>query len=287
MPKATSVAAGVYTGLSAFLDSAAFSTVVFLPAALPLDIGIQHALFGFVLMQATVGAVSRAGSIVTPVSYEVMPFLAKFAAGARRAMPTAASGALLSTVLAGSMLVCATSSAACMLLSRLPIGGSIEKLLPPALQAGLFSAIGYSLYTLSFETLGLDGFPFDPALRTWSAARLYLPAHVLGIGLWLASRRTSHPALFPGFVLGVTALTHAVRVATGTSLDAAQKSHWLMESTSGRPCTALWSAAWDLPAVDWSVLTSADALSALLCAPAPPSRAPRRRARPVASGAAA
>lgn len=264
---AAAVVSGVYSGLSCFLDAAAFSTVVFLPAALPLDIGIQHALLGFVLMQGVMCAVSPAGKILTPVSYEVMPFLAKFASIAKKALPAAApAGALLTTVLAGSMLVNAVAAAACALLSLLPIGGSIEKLLPPALQAGLFSAIGWGLYSLSFETLMIDGFPFSPQLLEWSAARLYLPAHVLGIGLWLASRRTSHPALFPGFVIGVAALTHGVRLATGTSLAQAQESHWLMAATAGRPCTILWSAAYDAPAVQWGVLMSAEALKELVCA---------------------
>ena len=85
-----SLTAGVYTGLSIFLDAAAFATVVFAPAALPFDVGIQHALVGFAIMQ-TVVATWSAAPIVVPVSYEVMPFLAKFAAGARRA--AAASGA--------------------------------------------------------------------------------------------------------------------------------------------------------------------------------------------------
>ena len=128
---ASALASGAYTGLSCFLDAAAFSTVVFLPAGLPLDVGIQHALLGFVLMQATVSALSPAGTIVAPVSYEVMPFLARFAAGLRKAVP--APGALLSTVLAGSMLISAAAAAACSLLSLLPIGGSLERLLPPAL----------------------------------------------------------------------------------------------------------------------------------------------------------
>ena len=93
---------GLYSGLSVFLDAAAFATVCFLPAGLPIDVGIQHALIGFVLMQSWGCAVSPTGTIVTPVSYEVMPFLAKFAVSASKAMPAsaAADGSLLSTVLA-------------------------------------------------------------------------------------------------------------------------------------------------------------------------------------------
>ena len=203
---AASLAAGLYTGLATFLDAAAFATVVFVPAGLPFDVGIQHALFGFVLMQATVCATSGAGNMVTPVSYEVMPFLAKLAS------LVAASGAkaraqILPTVLAGSMLVSAAAAVICALLARLlPAKFEVESLLPPPLQAGLFSAIGWGLYTLSYETLGLEGMPFDPSIATWGTARLWLPAHVLGIGLWLASRRTSSPALFPGFVVSVTVL---------------------------------------------------------------------------------
>lgn len=261
-----SLAAGLYTGLATFLDAAAFSTVVFVPAGLPFDIGIQHALFGFVLMQVTVCLTSAAGNIVTPVSYEVMPFLARVTS-LIAANGKAGRSAILPTVLAGSMLISAAAAVACALLSRLlPRDFDVETLLPPPLQAGLFSAIGWGLYTLSFETLGFEGMPFDPSIATWATARLWLPAHILGIGLWLASRRTSSPALFPGFVIGVTVLTHAVRVGTGTSLTEAQDGHWLMASCSGRPMTALWASAYDFGAIEWPVLLGGEALKELICA---------------------
>ena len=268
-PRNLPVRSGVYyTGLSVFLDAAAFATVVFGPAGLPLDVGIQHALFGYVLMQTTVSLASNAPGIVTPVSYEVMPFLGRFAAGAARTMQGAPASALLSTVLVGSMAISMAAAAALLLLSRLPLEGSVEKLLPPALQAGLFSAIGWGLYTLSFETLGLAdaNLPFSAAMLSADTARLWVPAHVLGIGLWLASRRTSSPALFPGFVVGVALLTHAVRIGTGTSLTAAQEGHWLMASTSGRPWHTLMAAAYDVGAVRWDVLLGVDALRELVSA---------------------
>ena len=94
---------------------------------------------------------------------------------------------------------------------------NVDKLIPPALQAGLFAAIGWSLYLLAYETLGLS---FSPAaLGTSAAAQLWVPANILGFALWGASRTPAlaSPALFPGFILGVTAVVHAVRV-TGTSL---------------------------------------------------------------------
>ena len=222
-------------------------------------------------MQTTVALLSAAPGIVTPVSYEVMPFLGRFAAMAARTMRGAPASAVMTTVLVGSMGISLAAAAVLLLLSRLPLEGSIDKLLPPALQAGLFSAIGWGLYTLSFETLGLEGLPISPITFTADAMRLWVPAHILGIGLWLASRRTSSPMLFPGFVGGVTLLTHAVRVASGTSLAAAQEAHWLMASAAGRPWHTLIAAATDVGSVNWSVLLSADAarelVSALLFGP--------------------
>ena len=162
----SSLAAGLYTGLATFLDAAAFSTVVFAPAGLPFDLGIQHALFGFVLMQLTVCGTSAAGTIVTPVSYEVMPFLARCASLTAAQVKDKAS--VLPTVLAASVLISAAAAISCMLLSKLlPKSFDVSTLLPPPLQAGLFSAIGWGLYTLSFETLGLDGLPFDGSVATW------------------------------------------------------------------------------------------------------------------------
>ena len=40
-----------------------------------------------------------------------------------------------------------------------------------------------------------------------AAYTLWVPTHLLGIALWLASKVTSHPALFPGFVVATVALT--------------------------------------------------------------------------------
>ena len=217
-------------------------------------------------MQTTVSLLTSAPGIVYPVSYEVMPFLGRFAALAARLMKGAPVSAVLSTVLVGSMAINLAAAAMLLLLSRLPLEGSIDKLLPPPLQAGLFSAIGWGLYTLSFETLGLEGLPMSTATFTTEAARLWVPAHVLGLGLWLASRRTSSPALFPGYVICVTLLTHAVRVGTGSTLAEAQAGHWLMESTAGRPWHTLTSAAYDLSAVDTTVLFHPEALRELVCA---------------------
>ena len=72
------------------------------------------------------------------------------------------------------------------------------------------ATVGWGLYTLAFDVLGVPG-P-EAALAALSAggqngslallaegARLWLAVHALGVGLWLASRRTSHPALFPTF----------------------------------------------------------------------------------------
>ena len=57
-----------------------------------------------------------------------------------------------------------------------------------------------------------------------------------------------------------------VRVLTGTTLEQAQASHWLMASTAGRPCQALWAAAWDVKAVQWQLLLDGAALKDLMCA---------------------
>ena len=50
---AGTIVAGCYTGLAAVLDGAAFSSTVLLPIGLQsyFDVGIQHALVGYVLMQ--------------------------------------------------------------------------------------------------------------------------------------------------------------------------------------------------------------------------------------------
>lgn len=255
----------LYQSLSGFLDSAAFATIVFAPAKLPLDVGIQHALLGWALCQFMFSSLTEAkASLLTPTSYEAMPFLARFALLVSR---DAAPASALATVLVGSVLVNLVSAALLYCLSWAPLG-NVNSLLPPALQAGLFAAIGWGLYSLSFETVGLPGdasFLLSPAVLAWPAARLWIPAHVFGVGLWLASRRVSHPALFPAFVLAVCALTHCARLYTGTSLAEAQAQRWLMPHTAGRPCTTLW-ASMNPGAIRLDLLVRADAAKELLMA---------------------
>ena len=107
------------------------------------------------------------------------------------------------------------------------------------------ATVGWGLYTLAFDVLGVPG-P-EAALAALSAggqdgslalllegARLWLAAHALGVGLWLASRRTSHPVLFPTFALLLTLATHAVRLAAGTTLAEARAGQWFMEEAEGQ-----------------------------------------------------
>jgi len=59
------IAAGAYSGLQAFIDAAMFATVVFAPAGLPLDVGIQHALLGSVITQT---AVTYLGTVLSTLA---------------------------------------------------------------------------------------------------------------------------------------------------------------------------------------------------------------------------
>merc|ERR1719217_1941454 len=67
------IAAGMYSGLATVLDCAAFTSIVFAPLGMPLTIGLQHGLVGFVLMQAVVTRLSGLGFVLAPTSYEVIP----------------------------------------------------------------------------------------------------------------------------------------------------------------------------------------------------------------------
>lgn len=263
---AGSLVAGGYTGLMQFTFSAACAAVIFGPVDLPLAIGVQHCLIGFVLMQSVVSRTTKvpAGVVLAVPSFEVLPFLARFAVIAAGAIgTTGAPGALLATVLAGSVLVCVLSSILLAIASLFPVD-EISTLLPPPLQAGLFSAIGVGLYLLSFDVLSLQ--VASSALFTWKAARLWVPANLLGFGLWKTSRKTDSPLLFPAFILGIAAVVHGSRLLTGTSVASARAAGWLMaEAAGGKPCTALFqSLAPSL--VRWDVLTSAAALKQLVCA---------------------
>ena len=198
------------------IDAAAFTSIVFGPVGLPLTIGLQHALVGFVVMQTVVTRLTGAGFALAPTSYEVMPFLAKFAAVAAAAGVGGAS--LLATVLAGSLVVGLLGAALVALSAEAPVDDVEKLLLPPALQAGLFAAIGWSIFLLAFDSLGLS-FSLSPGMLAWASARLWIPANVLGIGLWFVSRRVDSPFLFPGFI-GLTTYRARRPRAHGTSVAA-------------------------------------------------------------------
>ena len=258
---AGNIAAGAYIGVATVIDAAAFTSIVFGPVGLPLTIGLQHALVGFVVMQTVVTRLTGAGFALAPTSYEVMPFLAKFAAVAAAAGVGGAS--LLATVLAGSLVVGLLGAALVALSAEAPVD-DVEKLLPPALQAGLFAAIGWSIFLLAFDSLGLS-FSLSPGMLAWASARLWLPANVLGIGLWFVSRRVDSPFLFPGFIGLTTAVVHAVRALTGTSVAGARAAGWLMAEAAGAPATQLYTSL--SPAlVRWDVLFSSAAFPLLVSA---------------------
>ena len=140
--RAGSLIAGTYSGVMQFTFAAACASIVFGPVGLPIAIGIQHALVGFVIMQLIVTrltSVRGGGGILAVPSFEVLPFLSRFAvfiAGALggAAGAAAAPGSLLATVLVGSVMVNAMAAVLLAVASRAPVD-RIDQLLPPALQA--------------------------------------------------------------------------------------------------------------------------------------------------------
>ena len=248
-----------------FTFAAACASIIFGPVDLPLAIGIQHCLVGFVITQTIVAKTNsvKGGVALAVPSFEVLPFLARFAVIVAAAIGTSSPpGVVLATVLAGSIFANFLAAALLAVASELPVD-DIDRLLPPPLQAGLFATIGWSLYLLSFDTLGLG---FSAAtLFTRQAARLWVPANLLGIGLWRTSRKVDSPLLIPAFILAVSALVHGVRLASGTSVLAARGAGWLMAEAVGEPATALWRCI-SPSLIRWDVLFSAAALKQLVCA---------------------
>jgi SulP family sulfate permease len=260
-----SIVAGTYSGVMQFTFAAACASIIFAPVGLPLSIGIQHALIGFVITGGIVAKTTgvKSGVSLAVPSFEVLPFLSKFAVVVAGALGAGAGpGVLLATILAGSILSNLLASVLLTVASGLPVD-DVESLLPPPVQAGLFSAIGWSLYLLSFDTLGLS--TSASSLLTRQALNLWVPANILGIGLWRASRKTDSPLLFPAFILATTALVHGVRLATGTSVGAARSAGWLMAEAVSAPATALWHAL-SPSLIRWDVIFSAPALKQLVCA---------------------
>ena len=260
--RVVSVAAGTYSGLAVVLDCAAAASIIFAPVGLPVSVGLQHALIGFVLMQFVVSKLSGVRSMLAPTGYEPLPFLARFAMMASSALGPGNQAPLLATVLAASVFVQVVAAVLVFAASEAPLA-DVEKLLPPPLQAGLFAAIGYAVYLLAFDTLGI-GMSAASLLAPLNL-QMWLPANLLGVGLWLASRNSDSPFLFPGFILSVTAAVHAVRLATGTSLAAARDAGWLMAGAAGGPITQLWSSL-SPGLIKWDLIFSSAGLKELLCA---------------------
>jgi SulP family sulfate permease len=270
-------AAGVFTGLQCFIDSIMYASNVF--AGSPdLAIAIQSSLAGYALMQLFVTYFSGVRVLIAPVSYEVIPFLVSLSVIVRAAVPAAA---VTPTMLAASCVVNGLAAVLLGLVSFLPITKELmAKLLPPVLQSGVMATVGWGIYTLAFDSLSVPGPNEAIAALTWTGglqygnglallqqgARLTLPAHALGVGLWLASRRTSHPALFPCFALLLTAMTHVVRVYTDTTLAQARADHWLMDEAEGQPFWTLWTKGLLSGGVRWDVLMRPDAMKELVSA---------------------
>ncbi len=260
--------AGVATGVQYFLDAATLATLAFTPQNLPIDIAIHHALLGTIATQVAVTALGASNVMLTPISYEVMPFFARFVAIVVAALgPTSPS--LMPTILAGSAAI-SLAAVLAYLVAALAVRftGGATPALPAALQAGIFATIGYGLFELTFDSLGVPP-PLEMA-RSGSAlerehVKLWAPALALGVTLWLASRRISHPALFPCFILTVVSGTHAALLATGASLDEGRAGGWLMRPLEGRPVWALFAAR-DFGAIRWDVLGQADVVRELLSA---------------------
>ena len=257
--------AGTYTGVMQFTFAAACASIIFAPVGLPLTIGIQHVLVGFVITQTVVAKMNsvKGGVALAVPSFEVLPFFANFAAIVAGAVGANAQPRMvLATVLAGSILSNILAAGLLAVASELPVD-QIDSLLPPPLQAGLFAAIGWSLYLLSFDTLGLDF--TASSLLTRQTARLWVPANAFGMSLWFASRKIDSPLLIPAFILATTTLVHGVCYFTGTSILAARGAGWLMAEVIGEPATALWRSI--SPAlVRWDILFSLPALKQLVCA---------------------
>ena len=260
-----SIVAGTYTGVIQFTFAAACASIIFAPVNLPLAIGIQHGLVGFVVTQIIVAKTTgvRHGVALSVPSFEVLPFLAKFAVIVASAVgASAAPGVVLATVLAGSIFANLLGAALMAAASELPVD-DIDSLLPPPLQAGLFAAIGWGLYLLSFDTLGVA--TTMSSLFTSQALRLWIPANILGVGLWKASRTLNSPLLIPAFITAVTTLVHTVRLFNGCSILDARAGGWLMAEVVGEPATALWRSL-SPSLVRWDILLSAAALKQLVCA---------------------
>ena len=260
-----SIVAGTYTGLMQFTFAAACASIIFAPVGASLSIGIQHALLGFVITQTIVAkTTSVAGGVALAVpSFEVLPFLSKFAVIVAGAVGAGAGpGVVLATILAGSILSNLLGAVLLAGASTLPVE-NIDSLLPPPLQAGLFAAIGWGVYQLAFDTLGVG---FSAAtLFTRQTARLWVPANLLGVGLWQASRKIDSPLLIPSFILAVSAIVHGVRVFTGTPVMAARGAGWLMAEVVGQPASALWHSL-SPSLIRWDIIFSAPALKQLVCA---------------------
>lgn len=260
-----SIVAGTYSGLMALIFASTTASILFSPVGLPSVIGIQQALLAFVVMQTIVTAKTRVpgGAMLVSPSLEVLPFLAQLAVICSTSIGAGAPpGTLLATMLVGSSLVTFGASALMFAVAQGPVD-DIDKLVPPPLQAGLFAAVGLSLYLLSYSTLGLD--LSKPVSNLFSAdlLRLWLPANLLGLCLWQVSRMTTSPLVFPVFLLLTSTLVHGVRLATGTSVEAARAGGWLMASVASAPITALFRAL-KPGLVRWDVLLSPAALKQLI-----------------------
>ncbi len=239
------VLAGVVIGPVVVIVAISFAALIF---SGPLDgavaPGIGLALFGATVVALITSLGSSFPSMVATPQDSTAAVVALIAAAVATRLPTeASSGQVLVTVTVTIALTTLLCGAFFMALGHFRLGGLV-RFIPYPVIGGFLAGTGWlltkgALEVLAGRSLGLATWTafFEPGLLL-----RWVPGTVFAVALLVALRLYGNVMLLPGFVLGSIGLFYAGLLATGTSVEKAERLGLLLgpfpETGLWRPLTA-------------------------------------------------
>merc|ERR1711971_1051183 len=165
---------------------------------------------------------------MAPAAYENVTVLLAMCESITRSMkaPEYTAEQQLVTFLVCNVLVALVSSIFLGLIA-IPQVGALLRFIPDKVRHGVFAAIGYGIFLLGFDAFSLK--PLDaPSWTVFTNILKWLPAYLLGIGMWAVERRFPSRWLLVSFVFMVCIVAHVGLLMAGIGLEDAAKGKWLL-----------------------------------------------------------
>jgi len=230
-----SVIGGSVAGFYAVIFMFSYASVIFsgdLVAILPNGIGAL--LFGATAISLVLALRSSIpGLIASPNDNPVAISAVMAAVIAQRIGTTVSSDALLSTVLVAIGLSTVLMGTAFIVLGHLKLA-NLVRFIPYPVIGGFLAGTGLILLRGAFVASSDVPVTFATLLDlvSFDAVKLWLPALVFGIVMLVVLHKFSHFLIVPGVVTGAIGIFYIGLLISGSSLEQAVESGWLIKTSS-------------------------------------------------------